>query len=443
MHMEVCHTQFALHHYNAPLQFTNTISSLYSGLSATITADSWATLPVPLQTGVYQGDPLSVVVFNTIMCTLIDALEPMKHLGYNLSGSRHSVHLLQYADDTCLVGNGPSSCQELLTQVERWLQRSGMKAKVPKCYALGIKSSTGKPFDPALTLHNQEIPFIQDKPFKFLGYTIQIPIDNNQAKANLHSKLFRLLQSIDDAPVTGNRSYYSTEQGCVRNLPLTWVIRTLEAAATRHLKRWVGLARSANPGSLYLPKKKGGMGLPSLSILFKKQQVSQACQLLSSHDPVVRYAATKLTIREQEKERMKFKPMIISRDALAVDPGMSRKRLNRVAKNMVVEEDIDVRHAHMLSLEKRGETLRIAEGEAAAEWATALSDLTPFQLKFALNACQDSLPHNSNLSPILVNANYVVSDRPYFMSCVIALWHFSFVDIMKDMMRPSMSFLIY
>ena len=184
----------------------------------------------------------------------------------------------------------------------------------------------------------------------------------------------------------------------ISNLPLTWVIRILEAAATRHLKRWIGLARSANPGSLYLPKEKGGMGLPSLSILFKKQQVSQACQLLSSHDPVTRYAATKLTIREQEKERMKFKPMIISRDALAVDPGMSRKRLNRVAKNMVVEDDIDVRHADMLSLEKCGETLHIAEGEAAAEWATALSDLTPFQLKFALNACQDTLPHNSNLS---------------------------------------------
>ena len=41
---------------------------------------------------------------------------------------------------------------------------------------------------------------------------------------------------------------------------------------------------------------------------------------------------------------------------------------------MVVEDDIDVRHADMLSLEKRGETLRIAEG--VAEWATALSDLT-------------------------------------------------------------------
>ena len=111
----------------------------------------------------------------------------------------------------------------------------------------------------------------------------------------------------------------------ISNLPLTLVITTLEAGATRLLKIWIGLARSANPGSLHLPKEKGGMGLPSLSILFKKQQFSQACQLLSSHDPVVRYAATKLTIREQEKQRTKFKPMIISRDALAVDPGMSPK----------------------------------------------------------------------------------------------------------------------
>ena len=112
--------QFALQHYNTPLQFTNTVSRLYSVslLSAAITAGSWATPFVSLQTGVYQGDPLSVVVFNTIMCTLIDALKPLKHLGYNLSGSKHSVHLLQYADDTCLVGDGPFSCQELLKQVE-------------------------------------------------------------------------------------------------------------------------------------------------------------------------------------------------------------------------------------------------------------------------------------------------------------------------------------
>ena len=106
--------QLALCHYHVPAQFSHTVSNLYSNLSATITSDKWATSCVPLQTGVYQGDPLSVVIFNTIMCTLIDALKPLQHLGYNLSGTKLSVHLLQYADDTCLVANGPASCQQLL-----------------------------------------------------------------------------------------------------------------------------------------------------------------------------------------------------------------------------------------------------------------------------------------------------------------------------------------
>ena len=234
-----------------PPQFIHTVSSLYSGLSATITAKGWATPCVPLQTGVYQGDPTVALkvariavrhyegpyvhydgphvhnegphvhyaslhvpcegsqvhcdginapyegphvhcggiyapcegIFNTIMCTLIDALKSLKHHGYILSGTQHSVNLLQYADDTCLVSNGPASCQELLNQVDKWLQWSGMKAKVPKCYSLGIQSSSGKLFDPNLTLHNQHIPFIHNNPIKFLDYTVQIPMDNASVKS--------------------------------------------------------------------------------------------------------------------------------------------------------------------------------------------------------------------------------------------------------------------
>ena len=129
--------QFTLQYYNAPPSVhTHCLQSLLSTLAYL----QWATPCVPLQTGVYQEDPLSVVIFNTIMCTLIDALKSLKHHGYILSGTQHSVNLLQYADDTCLVSNGPASCQELLNQVDKWLQWSGMKAKVPKCYSLGIQS---------------------------------------------------------------------------------------------------------------------------------------------------------------------------------------------------------------------------------------------------------------------------------------------------------------
>ena len=52
------------------------------------------------------------------------------------------------------------------------------------------------------------------------------------------------------------------------------------------------LANAADTSQLYLPKPYGGLGLPAISLLFKKQQISQACQILTSHDPIVRHTAT-------------------------------------------------------------------------------------------------------------------------------------------------------
>ena len=61
---------FTLQHYHAPPCFRDIVISLYQKLSAVVTSKSWATNPTPLQLGVYQGDPLSVVIFNSVMSTL-------------------------------------------------------------------------------------------------------------------------------------------------------------------------------------------------------------------------------------------------------------------------------------------------------------------------------------------------------------------------------------
>ena len=139
------------------------------------------------------------------------------------------------------------------------------------------------------------------------------------------------------------------------------------------------------------------MGVTSISGLFKKQQVSHAAQLISSRDPVVRYSATQMTISEQQKQRASFKPLLVARDALMTDPGMSSKKLSKVSQALVMEEEAEERLSTMLASEHR-EALRTVEDEAASQWALALDSLSPFALKFALNACQDTLPHNANLS---------------------------------------------
>lgn len=85
--------------------------------------------------------------------------------------------MLQYADDTCLISNGPASCQELIHHTEKWLLWSGMRAKPAKCHSLGIRASSGRSFDPDLTIVNQPIPFIKNNAIKFLGKIIQVPLD--------------------------------------------------------------------------------------------------------------------------------------------------------------------------------------------------------------------------------------------------------------------------
>ena len=76
---------FSLHTYHAPSYFCNVVASLYSGVSARLFTDAWTTSLFHLNIGVYQGDPLSGIIFNIVINTLVDTLNLKKDLGCSLS----------------------------------------------------------------------------------------------------------------------------------------------------------------------------------------------------------------------------------------------------------------------------------------------------------------------------------------------------------------------
>ena len=164
---------FSLKHYGISDQFIAMAVNLYRGLSASIHTPSYSTPNIPINKGVFQGDPLSVIIFNTVMNTYIDTInqtfKPHLNSSYSFSNSSQSLGLLQYADDTCLVSDGPASCQELLNLTDLWLEWSGMEAKIPKCQCLAIKSGSSKVYDPNLTLGGIKLPFVGNLPVRFLG----------------------------------------------------------------------------------------------------------------------------------------------------------------------------------------------------------------------------------------------------------------------------------
>ena len=139
-----------------------------------------------------------------------------------------------------------------------------MKAKVPKCHCLALQATSGRAYNPKLFLQGVSSPYIQNNPVRFLGAFIQVPPDQHRVKDHLQNKLLSLLEKVDSAPVTRNQKLLIYKAGvCPRllwdfgisDLPISLVIKCLEATATRFLKKWSGLSRPADPSRLYLPKK--------------------------------------------------------------------------------------------------------------------------------------------------------------------------------------------
>ena len=397
--------QFSLRHYYAPPQFLSILQSLYCGLNATIVTDSWETPLVPLQKGVYQGDPLSVVIFNTVMNTLVDTISKRVDLGYKFSSSHRRVNILQYADDTCLVANSPASCQYLLSGVGTWLEWSGLAAKVPKCQCLSLEGSTGKLRDPRLILNGAPIPFTVD-PVRFLGLNMQVISHHSSPKPSVVASLQNMLSAVDRTSLTRRQKLLMYSAGvCPRltwplmtqEFPISWVERELDPLATRYIKRWAGLAKSANTAILYLPTSEGGLNLPHLSTLYKKLQVSRQTQFMSSRDGCVRFLADRILRQELSSKRRAFKPASLARDILKDRPGGGKKALAKAAKALVAEESNTALLDHWKSLEWQGQMRRCLPQQCTRVWSDVIKSLPEEQMKFALNAALDVLPHNSNL----------------------------------------------
>ena len=137
-----------------------------SSLLTPVITNEWETPPVPLEIGVYQGDPLSVVIFNTVINTLVVTLQSRIDLGYTLSSSTRQINLLQCADNTFLLADSTAAC--LLEIVELWLQWSEMRVEVYKCHCRALQGgSTWKLIDPQFWLVGETIPFTTNNSIEF------------------------------------------------------------------------------------------------------------------------------------------------------------------------------------------------------------------------------------------------------------------------------------
>ena len=94
-----------------------------------------------------------------------------------------------------------------------------------------------------------------------------------------------MLLKVDEVPITCQQKLKVFKVAiCLRltwdlttsYFPISWLQNHLQLIATRFLKRWSGLAKSAEPNQVFLPKANGGLELPHLDTVYKKIHTAKA-----------------------------------------------------------------------------------------------------------------------------------------------------------------------
>lgn len=183
----------------------------------------------------------------------------------------------------------------------------------------------------------------------------------------------------------------------ISDIPITWIEKNLDTMSTKYLKKWTGLAKSANTARLFLAKENGGLQLPSMSTTYKSLQCAKSTSLMTSSDAVVRHLVSEKTRRETTARRKKFQPYKQAVEVLQQDPGTNRKALIRGVKNVVKQEDAQTRLEECRSLSVHGQTTRLPDDRAPGIWSEVIQTLQDNHMKFVLNAVTNTLPHNANL----------------------------------------------
>ena len=115
------------------------IVSLYGNLRGKIRTSNWTSEEFRFRKGVFQGDPLSPIIF--LMCfnpILEDLLKFQEVDGYCLNGM--SFITLPFADDFNLITRDLRKHKKLMARLHDLTSSMGLKLKPRKCRSLPVKA---------------------------------------------------------------------------------------------------------------------------------------------------------------------------------------------------------------------------------------------------------------------------------------------------------------
>ena len=203
-------------------------------------------------------------------------------------GSDLSLLQQAYVDEHTLASSSVEGQNYNLKQLSVVLEWSRcLIIKVPKCYSLAFadlrfkvpKGTCHGPFDPKVEFESETLKFIGEDSFKFLGRKMWASYSTTKALDCTLESFKSDMALIDKEPVSGASKVWLYQFMAVARLVWPFLIypfspngvSSFDAIATKFIKKWYGINKSANPTCLFLPKsmKACGWNLTSPGPTFK------------------------------------------------------------------------------------------------------------------------------------------------------------------------------
>ena len=161
------------------------VKNLYSRLEGCVKTKEWTAEPFSFKRGVFQGDPLSPIIFLMVFNPIIQHLKLKEDSGYSLNGMKFIT--LPFADDFCLITSDKRKHQKTMNQILEITQSMNLQLKPVKCKTISIRC--GVPCEVQFSLGSDVLKTVKEAPEKFLGCQITFSFKNRDMYDLISSKL--------------------------------------------------------------------------------------------------------------------------------------------------------------------------------------------------------------------------------------------------------------
>ncbi|OWY94612.1 hypothetical protein PHMEG_00035606, partial [Phytophthora megakarya] len=284
----------ALHHLGVESNFIARCQDIYAESAFVVgNAADGPTDPVRQEVGVYQGCPLSPLLFISALVPLVRRLEQLDGVGVPLAeGVRPCT--TAYADDLKVFSDSAAGIRKCHGVVARFLEWTGLRANPAKCASLAVTTNArGNPTrddSVRLEIHGDAITALslQDS-YRYLG--VGDGFDHVRHRLQLEPKIQQIKREAVALMQSGLATWqvvkalktyvYPKVEYALRHLrPLQSQLQGFDRAVVRGLRHLLRLPQSTTTEFLYTPSSGGGLGLQSLVEMHQALQVAHAWQML-------------------------------------------------------------------------------------------------------------------------------------------------------------------